>query len=79
MLGTIYAMPSTKKRLYLTLSARLEGMLKAIAKRDALSVATVATNLLERALDIEEDDYLLLTAHEREKTKTVYLAHRNVW
>ena len=58
-------MPTTKKRLNLSLSRRLEYVLKGLATRDNVPQATKAVQLIEMAVEIEEDRILSQVAEER--------------
>lgn len=74
-----FIMPTEKTRINLTVSLSVEQNLKRIAKRDKRSVSTVALDLLERALDIEEDYQLQAVADVREKEKATFVSHANAW
>lgn len=54
-------------------------MLSRIAKRDNLPEATKAANLLEFALEIEEDFILDKIASDRDMPGAGFMAHKQVW
>ena len=58
-------MPTTKKRLNLSLSPHLEHVLEILATRDNMPQATKAVQLIEMAVEIEEDRILSKIAEER--------------
>lgn len=72
-------MPSTKTRINLTVPSEVERDLHRIARRDDRSLATVALDLLRRALEIEEDGVLLEIAEGREKKRAAFLSHARAW
>lgn len=72
-------MPSKKQRVNLTVSDKMAQQLQQIAEYQGLSVATVALDLIERSLELHEDEWLLDIITEREKTKTTYLTEKQVW
>lgn len=61
-------MATTKKRINITLSKSTEAFLSLIAKRDKVPQATKASELLDFALEIEEDRMLGDLATHRLKT-----------
>ncbi len=61
-------MATTKKRINITLSKSTDKVLAAIAKRDGVPAATKAAELLDLALEIEEDRILGDVAAYRLKT-----------
>ena len=72
-------MPSNKRRINLTVSEKTESLLKQIAEQEGTSVTTVALDLLTRALELREDEWLLTLAQEREKTKIRPLTDKQIW
>ncbi len=72
-------MPTSKKRLNITLPKHLALFLARIAVRDNLPQATKAAQLLERALAIEEDEYFSHVADERVKKNTGFVSHEEFW
>ena len=72
-------MPTTKKRINISLAPATEQLLSSIAKRDNVPEATKAAALLDIALEIEEDDVLGLMADARDTKDTKYVSHVNAW
>lgn len=58
-------MPTTKKRIYITLTPEIEEILKLLAERDNVPQATKAVELLKKAMEEEEDEVLATMAEER--------------
>lgn len=71
-------MPSAKTRINLTVPSTVEQSLARFAKRDETTVATVALNLIQHALEIEEDIALGAIAKQR-GTKTRFVNHEHAW
>ena len=76
-------MPTTKKRLNLSLPPNLELVLTMLAARDNVPQATKAVQLLEMAIEIEEDQMLSKIAeersHELEAGKEKLYTHDEFW
>ena len=73
-------MPTTKKRLNITLSSDLEKVLKMSAKRDNVPQATKATELIKLALEIEEDALLGEMLKDRINTPlSKFVSHEEAW
>lgn len=72
-------MPTTKKRLNITLSPEMERVLARIASRDRVPEATKVTELLRLALEIEEDIVWEALAKIRDVAKTPYVTHSKAW
>ena len=64
-------MATTKTRINISVNKRTRDALKAIAKRDQKPVAAAAANLIEEALELEEDFYLSGIADERLSQKKI--------
>ncbi len=71
-------MPSAKTRINLTVPSAVEQSLARLAKRDETTVATVALDLIHRALETEEDVALLAVAKAR-SGKTRFVSHGRAW
>ena len=69
-------MPTTKKRIIISISKPVERALELLAKRDQVPEATKATHLLETALELEEDRVWDLVALERDKKGTSFVFHK---
>ena len=73
-------MATTKQRINISVSKDTAEALEYLAKRDQKPVATKAGDLLEFALEIEEDSMLSKIADERLKNhKGPWLSHEKVW
>jgi len=72
-------MPTTKKRLNITLTPDMDTMLKAMSKRDRVPQATSAVALLAHALEVEEDMIWAEMAARRDTPGVKYLSHKEVW
>ncbi len=72
-------MPTKKKRINVSLPDHVAVFLQEIAIRDDVPQATKAAELLERALEIEEDAFFNKLAEKREKENTGYISHEDFW
>ena len=72
-------MPVTKTRISLDVPKTLNRALVRLANRDRISVAAKTLDLVRRAMEIEEDAFLLDIAQTREKKKTKFVSHRAAW
>ena len=63
-------MPTTKTRISIAVPRETELYLQSLADRDSMPLATKARELLETALEIEEDAYWLAKLKEREVGET---------
>ena len=72
-------MPTTKKRINISISKDLDKALSIVAKRDNVPEATKAAELLRLGLEIDEDIILERIANERYRTAKKFLSHKEVW
>lgn len=72
-------MPTSKKRINITLEADTALFLEKIALRDDVPQATKVAQLLEKALEAEEDEYFSKIADKRAKKKTGWISHEEFW
>lgn len=72
-------MPTKKKRLNITLKKDVALFLEKIALRDEVPQATKAAELLEQALELEEDAYFSALAEKRLKEGGKFYSHREAW
>lgn len=72
-------MPTSKKRLNLTLPEDLGEMLVGFAKRDNMPVARKAIELIETAIELEEDAIWAQIAEERDQPGVKYISHEDAW
>lgn len=72
-------MATTKRRLNVSLPFRLDTALQRISTRDNMPVATKAAQLLELALEIEEDEVLNSIASRRDAKAARFVSHTSAW
>jgi len=72
-------MATTKKRLNISLAPQIEFVVKKLAKRDQMPQATKITQLLQVALEIEEDQIWDELAQRRDKKGAKFFTHKKVW
>ena len=72
-------MPTTKKRINLTLSSELDEALSFISKRDKEPKAKKALQLISLALELEEDRILSEKAAKRDVKGAKYYTQEEVW
>jgi predicted DNA-binding protein len=72
-------MTTKHPRLNVTLSPEHLGMLSFRAKKKSASLSAMARELIEIALELEEDYHLSQLANEREKTHTKWVSHHDAW
>ena len=71
---------TSKHRIQISVSPAMQQALKHLAKRDRVPAATKAADLLELALDIEEDRYFSTLADKRLKGKIRWVHDRDkIW
>ncbi|HEY4474104.1 MAG TPA: toxin-antitoxin system, antitoxin component [Candidatus Paceibacterota bacterium] len=73
-------MATVKTRINISVSRQTRDTLKALAKRDQMPVATKTADLVEEALELEEDRMLSAIAEERLKGKVRWIKDSDkVW
>ena len=72
-------MPTTKKRVNISLSLPIENIIASLAKRDDVPQATKAAELIRIAIEIEEDHVFDTIASERDKSKAKLIPHKKAW
>lgn len=72
-------MATTKRRINITLPSAEELALEALARRDQVPTATKASELLRRALELEEDAVLDALASARDTKRATYVSHKAAW
>ncbi len=72
-------MPTTKKRINISISKELDNALIKLAKRDQVPQATKAEHLLRFALEIEEDNILNTIAEIRDTSSAKFVFHKVAW
>ena len=73
-------MPTTKQRINITVTPTIEKIVKKLAKRDRVPLATKASELLKIGIEtFLEDSYLAEIADERSKERNVKYTHSEAW
>ena len=72
-------MPTSKKRLNITLPKDLDEAVHFLSKRDDVPQATMVVQLLKAAIEIEEDTIWAELAAERDTPDAVYISHDDAW
>ena len=72
-------MPTIKKRINISVSNDIDRALMHLAKRDAVPAATKAAELIERALEIEEDEVWERIARARDTKDAKFVSHIKAW
>lgn len=72
-------MPTTKTRINISLSERVNDALVKVAYRDHVPAATKASRLLELALELEEDQVWDAIAQSRDTKNAQYVSHHQAW
>lgn len=72
-------MPTTKKRVIISLSRPVERALELLAERDQVPQATKAVHLLETALEIEEDRVWDQVVAQRDTKSARFVSHKKAW
>lgn len=72
-------MPTTKKRINISVSKDIDESLERLAERDQVPQATKAEHLLRVALELEEDDVLNAIASRRDKKGARFVSHTSAW
>ena len=71
-------MPTSKKRINLTLDCNLYNQLEQLRKiRKSPFLSSVVIDLTKQALELQEDLYFAKIAEEREKEPV--LSHKKIW
>ena len=73
------AMPTTKKRINITVNDRVYEALESLSAERDQSVAGVGLSLIEQALEYQEDVYFSRVADERLGKKQKRVPHRKAW
>ena len=72
-------MSTTKQRINISVSDIEANFLTALAQRDQMPRATKVRQLMQQALEIEEDAYLAKIAEERDTPDAKYVSHDKFW
>ena len=72
-------MPTTKKRINISVSKEVNETLQRLARRDQMPQATKAEHLLTMALEFEEDEVLNSIASRRDRKNSTFVPHTAAW
>ena len=72
-------MPIIKTRINISVSKDVRRALTRLAKRDAMPPATKAAQLIEHALQFEEDEVWEVIASGRDQRAAKFLSHKRAW
>lgn len=72
-------MTTLKKRINISVSATAQQAVSLLAKRDDVPQATKVTELLELALELEEDTYFSQVVKNRLTKKVDWQSHTEAW
>ncbi len=75
----MYQMPTTKKRINITVDSEIEEILRLLSKRDEVPQATKVSDLLRKAIELEEDEVFNEIAEKRDVADTKYIEHEKAW
>lgn len=72
-------MPTQKHRINISVPDDVQRSLEALAVRDEKPVATMTLDLLQRAIELEEDRILQSVAESRETESQKSVSHDDAW
>jgi predicted DNA-binding protein len=72
-------MPTTKKRINITVDDRIYRAMQRLSDERDQSVAGVGLSLIEEALEYQEDLYFSRVADERLSKKQKRMSHEKAW
>lgn len=74
-------MPTTNPRVNVVLEVPIYNQIHRMAKKEGISMSLKVRDLVKRAIDEYEDEYLAEVAEERSKSfhRSTALTHRQVW
>ncbi len=72
-------MATNKRRLNISLTKEVDRAISFLAKRDGVPQATKVSELLKRALEIEEDQVWDSIASSRDTKNAKFIDHKQVW
>ncbi|MBU2259878.1 hypothetical protein KKC44_04715 [Patescibacteria group bacterium] len=72
-------MPTSKKRINISLPEDVENMIKILSSRDDVPQATKALHLIQLAIEIDEDELWNAMAEKRDTKKASFLSHKEAW
>jgi len=72
-------MPTTKHRISISPDARVSSALETLARKRGKQVAAISLDLIERALELEEDAHFSRVADERLRRGERRISHDRAW
>lgn len=75
----ITVMPTQKRRLNITLKKDVAFYIKKMALHDDVPESTKAAELIENAIEFDEDLYWSRIAEESEKKTKKWISHKEFW
>ena len=72
-------MPSSKKRVNLTIDEKTYSVLQTLSRRTQQKISTVSLKLIQQALELQEDIYFSKLADERLSKKQKRVPHGKAW
>lgn len=72
-------MPTIKTRTNLSLSSELDKVLTYLADRDNMPKAGKAVQLIEMAIEMQEDQAWDALAKARDKKNAKFISHKDAW
>lgn len=72
-------MATTKRRLNVSLSSHVNTAIKNLSRRDQVPEATKAAQLIQLALEIEEDEVLNSIVRKRDVKGAKFHSHAEAW
>ena len=72
-------MPSVKKRINLTVDDKTYSVLKSLSGKKQQKVSTVSLDLIQQALELQEDIYFSKVADKRLSQKQKRVSHNKAW
>ena len=72
-------MPTAKKRINITVDDELFEALESLAHKKQKSVSGTSLDLIEKAIEFEEDSYFSRIADKRLSQKQKRMAHDKAW
>jgi len=72
-------MPTSKKRINISLPKDIEEALIYLSERDDEPQATKAVKLIRLAIEIDEDEAFNKLAENRDTKKSKFISHKDAW
>lgn len=72
-------MPTSKKRINISLPKDIEESLKYLSERDDEPQATKAIKLIRIAIEIDEDEVFDKLAEQRDTKDAKFISHKDAW